>query len=339
MEITIRDILKGTTVGNMQTVGIMQVIPLLSDLEFDGFVSPSDNCIFHNNDYGNMQFRNNNEETMIIPAHAAYLTKQKAQDHGLPHAGIVKGKSAVSYSTAACIQESQAGTVQPGNHAFTILPFSIRETALKVRNERGYSKLWPIIKSFNNTLGLRNHGHLEYFFDHFDKELEEFVAEFETVNKQVGAIVIINGKVVGVERAPNYKYWKQLWKELVRGCYASYALQVSKNKQVTEKEINKIRSAMNLNNINSLDDLSKEFERTETTQKNKINNILKGFINDKFTVTTDETISSITRQNVTNNQFSGQIVKDNAAIVYASVITTSDWFKNEKWHTADEFSL
>jgi len=339
MEITIKDILKGTTVGNMQTVGIMQVIPLLSDIEFDGFVSPEENCEFSNNNYGNMQFKNNNTETMIIPAHVAYLTSQEAQDHGLPHAGLVKGKGSTSYNTAACVQESQGGYVRGGNHKFTIMPFSIREIALSKRSEHSYNKLWPAIRSFNQTLGLRGHGHLEYFFKQFDQELEQFVAEFETVHKQVGAIIIINGKVAGVERAPNYKYWKQLWKELVRGCYASYALQVSKNKEVNEKDINKIRSAMNLNNINSLDDLTTELNRTEKTQKNKVNNILKGFINDKFTVSNDEKLSNIQRQNVKNNQFAGQLVKDSEAIVYASIITTSNWFKNEKWHTAGDFSL
>jgi hypothetical protein len=338
----IREILKGTTAGNLQTVGIMQVIPLLSEIEFTDFVAPGAQANVGTRNYGVMSFDNTSDKTMIIPNNAAYLTKQAAQDHGMTHAGLVKAKSTKQYETAACVQQTQGGYISKGAHEFTIMPFSIRESSINKRKTGSYSKLWEDIQRFNTGLGITGRaGHLEYFYDKFKKELDEFAAEFETVAKQVGAIILVNGQVVGVEKAPNYDYWKTLWKELIRGCYASLALEVSTKNKMTEKDLNRIRVKLNTSKIKTLDDLESQLNLTENMQKERVSKIVRDLIDDNFTEELDETLmgAKTQRLNLKHKQFIGQAIKEGESIVYASLVATNDWIKNEKWHTAEEFKI
>lgn len=70
-----------------------------------------------------------------------------------------------------------------------------------MRKEQSYNKLWDSISAFNREMGVQVAGHLEFFLKHFCKELDEFVAEFECVPRQIGAIILVDDQVVGVERS------------------------------------------------------------------------------------------------------------------------------------------
>lgn len=59
------------------------------------------------------------------------------------------------------------------------------------------------------------------FFGRFAQELDRFVAEFESLDGQVGAVVLADGRVLGVERTPTAAYWQTLWAPLLRGCYGA----------------------------------------------------------------------------------------------------------------------
>lgn len=222
--ITIAEILRGAEAGRMQSVGYMQVIPLVSDLQDLNFTSPKE-AVVGTSTYGTMRFENPSDGILIVPTHAGYIVKQKAQNHAMAHTGIVKRKGQRAYDTAMCVQQSQGGYITKGAHKLSILPFSLREKALELKNEKQYGKLWNAISDFNKSLGVRGGGHLEYFLNHFQKELDQFVAEFECVPKQVGAIILIDGDIVGIERAPNYAYWKAIWPALIRECYGSRAIE------------------------------------------------------------------------------------------------------------------
>ena len=95
---------------------------------------------------------------------------------------------------------------------------------------RRFNKLWDAIALFNQEMGVQGHGHLEFFLKHFEKELDEFVAEFECVSRQIGAIILVDDQVVGVERAPSHAYWQSVWPCLIRECYGSFAIRVAQLK-------------------------------------------------------------------------------------------------------------
>lgn len=230
----IRAVLEGTTFGRPQSVGVMDVLPIVEDedLQDDGFAPP--NFEAGTSEYGRVDVRNlDPERPTIIPTGTGFVTKEYAQDHALPSGKLMKPGERYSCLNAMCIQESQGGLIRHSDKTpMVILPMELRYGLIKTRKEREYSRMWPSIRAFLQHLGLgRRSGNLVDFMNHFKTELEQFVAEFELVPNQVGAVIFINNHLVGIERAPNAEYWAKVWDPLVRICYGSAAL-LAAQKQV-----------------------------------------------------------------------------------------------------------
>lgn len=229
MRITVEEILHGTQTGRRQTVGVMEVIPIIG--EGDDTFAPPDVEVGTSN-YGSVNLRNDSDRPTIVPPGAGWVVKQAAQDHAIGSGKLMKPGESTRIDTAMCIQQSQGGFIASQKHKMLVLPASLRARALAMRDQRDYSKLWGDISTFNQSVGARSGGygggHLEYFLDHFKKQLDEFVAEFELVPDQIGAIILIGGRVVGVEIAPNAEFWAHVWEPLVRVCYGSLAIKVAK---------------------------------------------------------------------------------------------------------------
>lgn len=339
--VKISDLLRGVSAGYPQTVGYMTVIPLVSDLVDERFTVPS-KIQTATKDYGSLEVKNPLRDGIaILPFGSAILTKQSAQNHAVGHAIPIKSGSQVTDRTAACIQDSQGGTIRMGEHQLSILPWLLKEPMFQIRGEQKYSKLWPSIKQFNTTLGLADRGHLEVYLQHFKKELDQFIAEFEVVHRQVGAVILINGEVVGVERAPNYAYWKDVWTPLIRECYGSLVLQYRK-KYGDSPPPPKTRKPLSKRPRMDLDALQDALEVAQSREAEAARNVVRNFVEDQFEVK-NETIGSkvagMKVQSLTNKQFKGQVVKDGEAVVYASLFTNAMWKKNQKWHEASEFKI
>ena len=90
---------------------------------------------------------------------------------------------------------------------------------------RSYSKLWSSISDWLKGLPTENRGsaHLRYFYDTpaIRDALEQFAAEFEPVDGQIGAIIMFSGVPVGIEIMPTSEHWEAYWKLLLRGCYGA----------------------------------------------------------------------------------------------------------------------
>ncbi len=332
--ITIQELLKGTSIGRMQSVGYMQVIPLLSDLDDDRFVSPNEIQV-GTGSYGSLFFENPTDQLLIVPAHVGYVIEQRAQDHAMAHADIVDKRSDKTCDTAMCIQESQGGYMDKGKHKMLILPFSLREIALNKRKEKKYSKLWESITQFNKNLGAKPKGHLEYFLKKFKKELDEFVAEFESLPRQVGAIILLDGEVVGIERTPSYSYWKAIWPALIRECYGSLAIeyQTSMGEDLT---LPKGRVALD-ENVTTLPELRKALEDAEAAMEEMAKEKIRGLLTDTFEREMEQTHSILTLETLTHSQFVGQIIHEKENILYASMIVKQQWYKQRAWHQAEPF--
>ena len=213
------------------------------------------------------------------------------------------------------------------------LPFSLRETALSKRAQTDFKKLWEDIARFNSSLGIRQpSAHLEYFFDNFSKELNDFVAQFEPVKDQIGAIVLLDGNIVGIERTPNYTYWLTVWEPLIRGCYGALAVEYQKNKTdfSNVKDITKIVTPLNVTKVKSLADLISEYEKAEESQDDKVKKLVRGILDSEVfsDQATEQTVSSSVRKHIQNDHFTGQIVVDGPMCIYTSLITKKNWFKN-----------
>ena len=329
--ITIKDLLKGTKPTVIQRVGAMHMIVLESEKEntFTGYVPFQGNGTVSNSSYGQLRFNNKSDAKMIIPANAAFLSKTFGQDHAIMGSHLVDKKSYYEDKTAACVQQTRGGYIPEAEHEMTFLPYGLREVAYNKRTISSYNKLWEEIKEFNRKVGANSSsGHLEYYYDHFQKELDEFVAEFESLPKQVGAIILINGNVAGIERVPNYEYWQKMWKPLIRGVYGGLMLEYIKTGKVDIKEADKITGHLNLKSIKNLNDLENQVNKTNTEHEEKIKEIVRSLITDQFNITDEQIVGTSTKKFVENNQFQGHVIAEGPLFPYTSLVTKTNWFKD-----------
>ena len=228
--------------GELQSVNGMSIIPLIDDKD-DEFtdVASFEEVNFEGtpNGYGDMTYKNDSDEIGIVPTNSFIISKQMAQDHAMGSSGLVPATGIESYNNACCIQSSQGGSLTSSgtDHDFGILPVSLRgslDSSKRMRNS--YNKIWDDIKHFNGDLVDSDNigwgssdAHLCYFFTKFEDELDNFLAEFEVVPGQVGALVYFGNALVGMELAPNRDYWNSVWNWLIRGCYGAEYLQRIKN--------------------------------------------------------------------------------------------------------------
>lgn len=227
--LTVEEILNGTGLGRMQSAGHMSVIPILDDgdAQDDTFAPPDFNA--STNSYGTVDVENRDQERpTIVPGGAGWVTEEHAQDHATPSTKLIKAGGRDVIKQACCIQESQGGLISHSQMDFVVLPVPIRVQALATRKEENYSRLWPAIRSFKTAIGTSGSGNLVDILKRFEKELDEFVAQFELVPNQIGAVIMIGDTVVGVERAPTIEFWKRMWEPLIRVCYGSLALKAAR---------------------------------------------------------------------------------------------------------------
>ncbi len=349
MTLTISDMLTGMDAGRLQSVGLMQVIPLtLTDpnLAEERLVSPAvapeadqgSTSSFSTTSYGSMRFKNETDRILLVPLHAGYMVKQAAQDHAMSSAGLVGKKKTKTWKNAMCIQSSQGGYISEGDYRMLILPYALREHAMEIREGEEYGKLWPAIAEFNQKMGVGGSSHLEFFLKQYEKELDQFVAEFEILPNQCGAIILVGGYVVGFERSPSPEYWTTIWEPLIRECYGSLAIFIRK-KFPDGAPDPKTRVPINMNGIDTLDDLEQALDKAEEAQEEIARDTIRKLLDDPFDVEKEQTEGDFDIVTVGNDQFTGQIVRAGEQISYASLFTTKKWAKNQPWREADKFAL
>jgi hypothetical protein len=327
--------LNGCTPGRLQSVGNMQVVPLCSTLEDDRFVAPG-SALVSTVGYGSLVFRNPEPKPMVVPAGATYIVAQHAQNHALPHAGVVSGQKEKRYDTAMCVQQTQGGYISEGKHELMLLPFPLREKAHGIRREHDFRRLWESIGQFNREAGLdTSAGHLEHFFERYQSELDTFVAQFEPVPDQVGCIVLIGGKVVGVERTPSAEYFRGVWKALIRECYGSMALlEARKQADVPIPPTTRVP----LRQASSRADLLAALREAESEERDRVAALVDSILDIDLGRQVDEE-GELVIEALGDQPFVGQMIRDGEKIVYASLVATRKWRECQAWAQALPFSM
>lgn len=220
----IGDLLADCTLGRVQSVGRMQVLPLLGDTVDAPTVTVPTDLWIGTSGYGTLTFVNHSPHVALVPCHLAVLVERGAQDHAMPRAALVEPSGELAFDAAMCVQQTQSGLIPAGPQPLAVLPLTLRAAASASADADGYSRLWPAVQRFNASAGLAETGNLVLFTKHYALELERFVAEFECVPDQVGAVVLLDGEVAGIERAPSRAYWSAMWAPLIRFCYGAEAI-------------------------------------------------------------------------------------------------------------------
>lgn len=339
-KVKIRELLHGCKPGRIQTVGLMSVIPLLSELQDDRFASPA-RAKISTSGYGKLVVRNDEGKTMIVPSGATYIVDQAAQNHGLGQAGWVKQNAIRTFQTAMCVQQSQGGYIRETATDLRLLPLPLRFKSHGTRrNTTEFQRLWPDIAAFNESAGCRqgssSGGHLEYFFNEFKDQLDSFVAQFEPVPQQVGAIVIIAGKVVGVERCPSEDYFNDLWRPLLRDCYGGMALVEARKHQ--DGKVPVPRTRVSIKKPTSIAGLRQALADAETEEKDRVTRLVNSVLDIGLTATVDEK-EDLTLEAYTDRPFVGQAIRDGGRTVYCSLVSDEKAAQKEEHFMAEPFKM
>ncbi len=353
MQTTIADILRGLKVGQLQSVGVMQMIPLLlddEDVESEMFLTP-DKCHMATSDYGTLTGNNTyDEEAIIVPLNYALAVKERAQDHAMTTAGIILPKSNKVYNNAKCVQPNQCGTITPGFHDFSILPMPLRETAIKMINDHEMSSLWDPFSRFNNDMGVndtdRDGGSgLAAFLRTFEDDLDTFIAQFEPATAQMGAVILIDGRIAGIERAPSRTYWKKIWSPIIRNCYGSMSIWYAKKKMDDPTKPPKTRIAIDPSRCGTIDLLMEEIVAVEAKEDRMVTDIVRNMISDDLKGKVEDSVNTkgYNHSVVTysNKQIIGQTIQGNVsdAVEYASFIAKESWMNSAPWASAKPLTI
>jgi hypothetical protein len=221
--------------GPVQVVDEMTVVPLIGENRGD-IAEPLSLKFSRTTHYGSMVYSNTDEEKAAIVPSNFMVRGPGAQDHAMAGSGIVLAKKTVTFGNACCIESSQGGYLSDKNNEYDILPIELRKKLLPLdmRNVHDYRKLWNHITGWLRGVGVGSAAHLRFFYDNpqIRQSLEEFSAEFEPVMGQVGAIVLFQERVVGIEIMPSVEHWAAYWKLLIRGCYGAELIRLKKLKKI-----------------------------------------------------------------------------------------------------------
>jgi hypothetical protein len=254
LQITFPGLLKDLVPGQLQSWGVLDVIPLFlknaAGNDRARFVSPLKHLKLVNvPTYGTITLQNTAKSgTLIAPMHIGFF-QSGAQNHATSRVLLFGSGETQTVKDAFCIQASQGGLLQEAQQRFIILPLGLRKAALAQRGREGFSRLWAEIDAYNRRYGIARGGHLERFLRPYFHRLMRFRHAIELLPGQVGAAYFVAGNLVGVEVAPNAAYWQDIGPILNIYCYGAAALLAERNQVKVQRHV------VDLEGVLSLDDL------------------------------------------------------------------------------------
>ncbi|MEU6040259.1 DUF6569 family protein [Actinomadura sp. NPDC047616] len=210
--------LAGHRLGTPQRAGALTMVPI-SGPAYPGIVPPRRGLKLARVDgYGRVELHNGAADGVaIVPLHIGYI-QDAAQNHALCRSAFIAAGQSLMFEDAACVQASQGGYLTERDQWFFVLPVELRARALQRRGVHDFSKLWDDIAALNRGYGLPARGHLEQILSRKRPVLTQFQSRLELQPGQLGALFFVDGRLAGLELAPDPGYFADVWTALV--CFA-----------------------------------------------------------------------------------------------------------------------
>lgn len=216
--------LAGFRLGAPQRAGVLTMVPVFGPA-YPGVLSPRDGVKLAQVDgYGTVILRNpGSDGVAIVPLHVGYV-QDGAQNHALCRSAFLAAGQELRFEDACCVQESVGGYLGERDQWFFTLPLELRATALSLRGETNYTKLWPAIRTLNRSYRLPGRGHLESILARKRNVLTQFRSRLELAAGQLGALFFLGSRLVGAEIAPSPAFFADVWPALVCFAYGPAAM-------------------------------------------------------------------------------------------------------------------
>lgn len=323
----IKELLKGYKVSkeNIQSAGNMTVIPIVSDEEFTNVANVNDIVFKKDVSYDTLEFKNSSGNVGIaIQGWTMIDNRQAAQDRTLPYAHLIKAANA-KLIPANCVQAHQGGhfdTRKVDQESFMITPPSLRGIALKA-SENSYTRsstgaLWGPLSNWVKGINCESGG-LTQFYSRFEDRLDQFVAQFEPVEKQLGAIVLINGQVAAIDLMPKYETWNKVWRTLIRDSYGAEAIRIKENEGASVSH-----TAIDMSKVDSLDDLESLYGEMKNNFYDGVQGAVGAITQLNIGYRVLEQIDELSMLKLDNEQFVGQaVLHGDEHFVYLSLVSAA----------------
>jgi len=334
MKIDIQELLKGMNPlkdenGNIvvQSINNMQIVCLTTEDEYniDKFGNPLSLLADTRRGYGHLTVHNEESKPVIMLPQATYLTKYAAQDHASVKAAYVPSSSYRDLDDACCVESSQGGQIETGKAVKrTVLPYYLRETALSHVGEDSYNKIWGDITNFNSTVSAGNRAHIADYYDKHNKKLEQFIAHFEKPRKCIGAIVLVDGEIIAIDKFPSFNYTSQVWDMLVRDCYGSIAV----TEEIKNTDQAKIFSTFASNTKKQTGESTSEYlkkilDKTKKSIEDDVRERIEDIFEIDFSKTLDNSKDGYKSEILESEGYIGQVISESGYNHLVSIVKKS----------------
>lgn len=312
----LRELLRGFEARQPQSVANMTVIPLVGqDTEYTDVGTVADIYLERDSAYDRLTMGTQADQPTIMPSGFTLITKEKAQDRAVANKTIIPGKKTMEVN-AFCVQSTQAGHMSKANkeqQKVRMLPVTVRKAAYANRNGYNYSALWQSLGEYNTRLGVTGN-YLTNFFEKFQDQLDNFIAEFELVPHQRGAIILINNVVVGVEIAANPLAFSAQWESLIRDCYGSEAI-------MKQKDFKAIDESAIMEDVDNLEDLAEVVDRLEAKEFDFAERTINDVLSQVERQADRQTVGALKVVDVETDDYVGQAVRKNGSIIDLTLLS------------------
>lgn len=307
-------LLQNTTVSAQpQIVANQIVVPLTTDKPNNDISSEMTLKVVNDSDYSKLTLKNTDSKPAIALQGSRFETDGKGQDRTVLSANIIESESEKTLAVG-CIQPSEGSHIESGTETTGFIPASLRVPALDRKDNGSYDVIWGDIRKYLGEIGVQGDS-LRDFYKEFKKELDEFVAQFENIDKQVGAIVLINNEIVGLELYPNYNSWMKVWRPLIRDSYGADAIKAIKKGTVIA-----LKPSIDLDKVASMSDIKKQVEDINIRNITTIANKVKAVVDSEFRVTSQQNVGDFVVNTINNTSFKGQFITKNDVVVHCSLL-------------------
>jgi len=319
----IKDLLKGYSINSsaIQSMANMTVVPIVSDTEYTPIADISNIRIKRDIMYNEIEFENISDNIGILLQGYTIFSYQKAQDRTIPYAHLIKSKISKRIP-ANCVQRSQCGLLSEKKlkqEEFRILPTTLRAKALmhSTYTKAETNALWEDLNQFSPETNIDEKG-LFSFYIKFKTQLNEFVASFEPVDRQLGSIVLINDQIAAFDIVPNYKNWLFIYRPLIRDSYAAEAIRAIQN-----KKIKSLASIIDDKEIIDVISLENAYKKGMQDFYKKINDIVETNIELEVNYKTLDQVADLNLVKIKSQQFIGCAVFHGQHVIYLSLVAKS----------------
>jgi len=322
-KIKIKDLLKGYSIGKsaIQNIANMTVVPIISEVEYTPIADISNIRIKRDIMYNEIEFENISDNIGILLQGYTIFSYQKAQDRTIPYAHLIKSKMSKRIP-ANCVQRSQCGLLNEKKlkqEDFRILPTTLRAKALmhSTYTDASTSALWDDLNQFSPETNVDEKG-LFSFYIKFKNQLNEFIASFEPVDKQLGSIVLINDRIAAFDIVPNYKNWLLVYRPLIRDSYAAEAIRAIQN-----KKIKSLISVIDDKEVTTILSLENAYKKNTQDFYKRISDIIEMNIELEVSYKTLDTVADLNLVKIKSQQYIGCAVFHGQHIIYLSLVSKS----------------